>query len=179
MQQLEMESNGKRVTRDGVALTRPACGVTWGAAGTNAQHSFFQLLHQGVEEIPVELIVNAGAHEGPHAHRAKVFANALAQARALMVGKATAEPHRAFPGDRASTLMAIEALSPEALGALLAFYEHRTFAQAVLAGINPFDQFGVELGKEVASQLLPALEGGPVPSGLDASTAAWMDRLKL
>ncbi|MEQ1619257.1 MAG: glucose-6-phosphate isomerase [Terricaulis sp.] len=178
MQQLEMESNGKGVSRNGEKLSRSACGVTWGAAGTNAQHSFFQLLHQGVQEIPVELIVNAGAHEGPPAHRAKVFANALAQARALMMGKASSKPHRVFPGDRASTLMAIDALSPEALGALLAFYEHRTFTQAVLAGINPFDQFGVELGKEMANALLPALVGGPSPEGLDASTAAWLRRLR-
>jgi glucose-6-phosphate isomerase len=197
MQQLEMESNGKRVSRDGEALERSACGVTWGAAGTNAQHSFFQLLHQGVGEIPVEFIVNAGAHEGPASHRAKVFANALAQTRALMVGKSAAQaraemvakgmseaeanrlaPHRAFPGNRASTLMAIDALTPEALGALLAFYEHRTFAQAVLAGINPFDQWGVELGKEMANALLPALEGGAASPDLDASTAAWVERLR-
>jgi glucose-6-phosphate isomerase len=197
LQQLEMESNGKRVTRDGAALTRPACAVTWGAAGTNAQHSFFQLLHQGVEEIPVEIIVNAGAHEGPQSHRAKVFANALAQARALMIGKTTEQakaamrargvseaeaarlaPHRAFPGNRASTLMALDALTPEALGALLAFYEHRTFAQAALSGVNPFDQWGVELGKEMANALLPALEGGAAPAGLDASTAVWLDRLR-
>ncbi|HYD87569.1 MAG TPA: glucose-6-phosphate isomerase [Vitreimonas sp.] len=195
LQQLEMESNGKRVTRDGEPLTRSACAVTWGAAGTNAQHSFFQLLHQGVEEIPVEFIVNAGPQEGPPAHRAKVYANALAQARALMVGKsqqqvlsemkakgvANAEalaPHRTFPGNRASTMMAIDALSPEAVGALLAFYEHRTFTQAVLACVNPFDQWGVELGKEMANALLPALEGGTAPADVDASTAFWLDRLK-
>jgi len=197
LQQLEMESNGKGVTRDGAALARSACAVTWGAAGTNAQHSFFQLLHQGVEEIPVEFIVNSGAQEGPPAHRAKVYANALAQARALMVGKSAAQaktemiakgaseaeasqlaPHRAFTGNRASTLMAIDELSPEASGALLAFYEHRTFAQAVLAGINPFDQWGVELGKEMASALLPALEGGAEPPGLDESTAAWLRQLR-
>jgi glucose-6-phosphate isomerase len=196
LQQLEMESNGKRVTRDGELLSRSACAVTWGAAGTNAQHSFFQLLHQGVEEIPVEFIVNAGAHEGPPSHRAKVFANALAQARALMVGKSEAQaraemltrgmseadanrlaPHRAFPGDRASTMMSIDALTPEALGALLAFYEHRTFSQAVLAGVNPFDQWGVELGKEMANALLPALEGGGVEA-LDESTKAWVERLR-
>jgi glucose-6-phosphate isomerase len=197
LQQLEMESNGKGVTRDGAAIARSAAAVTWGAAGTNAQHSFFQLLHQGVDEIPVEFIVNAGAHEGPASHRAKVYANALAQARALMLGKsaeaaraemvakgASAEeaarlaPHRAFSGDRASTLMAIDALSPEALGALLAFYEHRTFTQAVLAGVNPFDQWGVELGKEMAGALLPALEGKPAAGDLDASTAAWVKRLR-
>jgi glucose-6-phosphate isomerase len=196
-QQVEMESNGKGVTRDGAALERSACAVTWGAAGTNAQHSFFQLLHQGVEEIPVEFIVNAGPQEGPPSHRAKVYANALAQARALMVGKSAAQakaemitrgvseadatrlaPHRAFTGNRASTLMAIDALSPEALGALLAFYEHRVFVQAVLAGINPFDQWGVELGKEMANALRPALEGGTPPGDLDPSTAAWLRRLR-
>ncbi|MBL8531048.1 MAG: glucose-6-phosphate isomerase [Hyphomonadaceae bacterium] len=196
LQQLEMESNGKRVTRAGEALARSACAVTWGAAGTNAQHSFFQLLHQGVEAIPVEFIVNAGAHEGPPSHRAKVFANALAQARALMVGKSAAQaraemiaqgmneaeadrlaPHRAFPGNRPSTLMALDALTPQALGALLAFYEHRTFAQAVLAGVNPFDQWGVELGKEMANALLPVLELG-ASADLDPSTAAWVARLK-
>lgn len=178
LQQLEMESNGKGVSRDGAALARSACAVTWGAAGTNAQHSFFQLLHQGAQEIPVELIVNAGAHEGPPAHRAKVFANALAQARALMIGRPSSDPHRSFPGNRASTLMAMDALSPEALGALLAFYEHRTFTQAVLSGINPFDQFGVELGKEMANALLPALEGGATPLGLDASTQNWVNKLR-
>lgn len=196
-QQTEMESNGKGVTRDGAPLRRSACAVTWGAAGTNAQHSFFQLLHQGVEEIPVEFIVNAGAQEGPPSHRAKVYANALAQARALMVGKGEAQakaemiakgtseadatrlaPHRAFTGNRPSTLMAIDALTPEALGALLAFYEHRTFAEAVLAGINPFDQWGVELGKEMANALLPALEGGAAPENLDPSTAAWLRHLR-
>lgn len=197
MQQLEMESNGKRVSRDGAALNRSACGVTWGAAGTNAQHSFFQLLHQGVDEIPVEFILNAGDHEGASSHRAKLYANALAQARALMVGKSETQaksemiakgmdaavaaelaPHRAFPGDRSSTLLAIDALSPAALGALLAFYEHRTFTQAVLAGVNPFDQWGVELGKEMANQLLPALEGGKSEATLDPSTSAWIERLR-
>ncbi len=196
-QQLEMESNGKGVTRDGAPLQRSACAVTWGAAGTNAQHSFFQLLHQGADEIPVEFVVNAGPQEGPSSHRAKVYANALAQARALMVGKSAAQakaemiakgvseaeasrlaPHRAFTGNRASTLMAIDALTPEALGALLAFYEHRTFAEAVLSGINPFDQWGVELGKEMANALLPALEGGTPPADLDASTAFWVLQLR-
>ncbi|ANP46846.1 glucose-6-phosphate isomerase [Candidatus Viadribacter manganicus] len=197
LQQLEMESNGKGVTRNGVALERAASAVTWGAAGTNAQHSFFQQLHQGVDEVPVEFIVNAGPQEGPPSHRAKVFANALAQARALMVGKSAAQakaemiakgasqaeaaqlaPHRGFTGNRASTMMALDALSPEALGALLAFYEHRTFAQAVLAGINPFDQWGVELGKEMANALLAALEGGNPPADIDPSTAAWLRQLR-
>ncbi|MBI3437463.1 MAG: glucose-6-phosphate isomerase [Proteobacteria bacterium] len=197
MQQLEMESNGKHITRNGQTLTRPSAGVTWGAAGTNGQHSFFQLLHQGVDEIPVEFILFKDGHEGPPGHRAKLFANALAQSRALMVGKsaeaARAEmlakgmsvaeadmlaPHRAFPGNRCSTTLCIDALSPEALGALIAFYEHRTFAQGVLAGINSFDQWGVELGKEMANQLAAPLQGGSEPQNLDPSTAAWIGRLK-
>ncbi len=178
LQQLEMESNGKGVTRDGAPLQRSACAVTWGAAGTNAQHSFFQLLHQGLEAIPVEFVINAGPSEGPPAHRAMVFANALAQARALMVGRDTDDQRRRFNGDRASTLMCLDALTPHALGALLAFYEHRTFAQAVLAAVNPFDQFGVELGKEMAGQLLPALQGAEAPAGLDPSTSAWIRRLR-
>ncbi|MBS0384064.1 MAG: glucose-6-phosphate isomerase, partial [Proteobacteria bacterium] len=197
MQQLEMESNGKRVTRGGASLARPSAGVTWGAAGTNAQHSFFQLLHQGVEEIPVELVLFKDGHEGPPAHRAKLFANALAQARALMVGKsedaARAEmiakgmsaeeavrlaPHRTFEGDRTSTILCMDALTPAALGALIAFYEHRTFTQGVLAGINSFDQWGVELGKEMANQLTAPLQGGAEPQDLDASTAAWIGRLR-
>jgi len=195
LQQLEMESNGKGVTREGQVLEELACSVTWGAAGTNGQHSFFQLLHQGLEEIPVEILINAGPGEGPAEHRAKLLANALAQARALMVGKSLAQarnemvakglpvgeadrlaPHRAFKGDRASSLIAFDALSPPALGALLAFYEHRTFAQGILADINSFDQWGVELGKEMANQLAPALNGGAL-SDLDPSTAAWVRRL--
>lgn len=196
LQQLEMESNGKGVTREGDKLERPAAGVTWGSAGTNAQHSFFQLLHQGVEEIPLETIVVASGAEGPQDHRAMLLANALAQTSALMLGKSAGQaeaemiakgmsaadakrlaPHRAFPGDRASTLMAMEDLSPESLGALLAFYEHRTFVQSVLSDINAFDQWGVELGKEMANALLPALKGGQAPANLDASTSTWVKRL--
>lgn len=196
MQQLEMESNGKRVDRDGAALARLSAGVTWGEPGTVAQHSFFQLLHQGVEEIPVEFVLSQSGGEGPAAHRIPLLANSLAQARALMLGKSETQakaemvaggmseaeaarlaPHRTFPGDRASTIIGLDALTPESLGALLAFYEHRTFTQAVLAGINPFDQYGVELGKEMANQLTPAFEGKDV-AGLDSSTEAWVKRLR-
>lgn len=197
MQQLEMESNGKRVDRDGRPIARASAGVTWGEPGTTAQHSFFQLLHQGVEEIPVEFVLALHGSEGPASHRLPLLANALGQARALMLGKSEAEakaemmkagvseaeaarlaPHRTFPGDRASTIIGLDALTPEALGALLAFYEHRTFTQAVLAGINPFDQYGVELGKEMANALTPVLEGARGVDGLDASTAAWVGRVK-
>lgn len=193
LQQLEMESNGKRVTRDGAALTTPASVVTWGAAGANAQHSFFQMLHQGTEQIPVEfvLVKDAGG-----AGRTPLLANALAQAQALMHGKsedqaradmiakgvseaeaARLAPHRTFPGNRASTILALDDLSPESLGALLAFYEHRTVAQAFLAGINPFDQYGVELGKEMAGALQPAMAGEAPPPD-DPATAAWIARLR-
>jgi len=195
LQQLEMESNGKGVDADGLPLARLAAGVTWGEPGTNAQHSFFQLLHQGRAAIPVEFLVVAKG-EGPAGHRAMLLANALAQAQALYEGKsadaAKAEmlakgesaeraaflaPHRAFPGDRPSTMIGLADLSPQTLGALLAFYEHRTVMQAWLAGINPFDQWGVELGKQMAGALLPALKGGDA-SGFDPATKAWVERLK-
>jgi glucose-6-phosphate isomerase len=184
------------VAADGRPLARSAAAVTWGDAGTNAQHSFFQLLHQGLDVIPVEFLVHAGAGEGPPAHREMLVSNALAQARALYEGKtadaAKAEmlakgesperaaqlaPHRAFPGDRPSTFMALDELGPRTLGALIAFYEHRTVIQAWLAGVNPFDQWGVELGKQMAALLLPALKGGP-PGDVDPATAAWVARLR-
>ncbi len=196
LQQLEMESNGKGVDADGAPLARLAAGVTWGDAGTNAQHSFFQLLHQGRDVIPVDFIVLADGAEGPPAHRAMLLSNVLAQAQALLEGKtedaAKAEmlakgedperaaflsTHRAFPGDRPSTLLALDRLDPATLGAIIAFYEHRTVIQAWLAGINPFDQWGVELGKQMAAKLLPALTG-EAAGEMDASTAAWVARLK-
>lgn len=197
LQQQEMESNGKSVDLEGNRLERASAMVTWGEAGTTGQHSFFQMLHQGADEIPVEFIVVESGAEGPAKHRVPLLANALAQARALMLGKtedaakadmiakgteareaARLAPHRAFPGNRCSTLVGIDALTPEALGALIAFYEHRTFTQGVLAGINSFDQYGVELGKEMATALTPALEGKATPSDLDGSTAAWIERLR-
>ncbi|MBI1251488.1 MAG: glucose-6-phosphate isomerase [Alphaproteobacteria bacterium] len=196
LQQLEMESNGKGVDENGAALEASAAGVTWGAAGANAQHSFFQLLHQGVEKIPVEFVVQMHGLEGPPERRAALHANALAQAEALLIGKSAEEayaemiaagmdaaraealaPHRAFSGDRSSTLLGLEDLSPESFGALLAFYEHRTVAQAWMSGINPFDQWGVELGKALAKRLQAVLEGEDAPP-LDASTRAWVERLR-
>jgi glucose-6-phosphate isomerase len=195
LQQLEMESNGKGVDVDGHTLARRSATLTWGEPGTNAQHSFFQLLHQGRDVIPVEFVVVAES-EGPASHRAMTLANALAQAQALYEGK-TAEaakaemraagmdeahaaalaPHRAFSGDRPSTMLALDDLSPKTLGALLAFYEHRTVIQAWLFGINPFDQWGVELGKQMAGALLPALSGAGGGT-FDPATAAWVARLK-
>jgi len=202
LQQLEMESNGKAVDKDGKPVRHLAAAVTWGDVGTNAQHSLFQLLHQGAEAIPVEFIIDMGphrgeAHEGPAAHRTLLRANALAQAEALLVGKnanavraelfaagneagaaAKLAPHKTFPGDRPSTIIGLEAIAPTALGALLAFYEHRTFVQAVLMGVNAFDQWGVELGKVLAQGIARALEGRPPARQHDPSTAAWIARLK-
>ncbi len=196
LQQMEMESNGKSVTRDGAPLTRLAQEVTWGSSGTNGQHSFFQLLQQGVEKIPVEFVIVREGLGGAPAHRTALLSNALAQAEALMAGKSRAAveeemrqagksaeetaalaPHRVFSGDRPSTIIALDRLTPKSLGALLAFYEHRTFTQGVLMGVNSFDQWGVELGKQLAGSLSGALTGAD--SGKrDPSTQAWIERLR-
>lgn len=154
LQQLEMESNGKSVTRDGAPLGRQSAAITWGGVGTDAQHAVFQLLHQGTHLVPVEFIV---AREPDHlldaAHHEALVANCIAQGAALMAGRASEDGARDYPGDRPSTTILLDRVTPHALGALIAFYEHRVFANAVLLGINPFDQFGVELGKEMAREL--------------------------
>ncbi len=152
LQQLEMESNGKSVGIDGTPLTRPSAPVTWGGVGTDAQHAVFQLLHQGTHLIPVEFVAVIEPGDAlDDAHHRQLLLNAFAQGAALMTGRANeADPARAYPGDRPSATILIDALEARALGALIAFYEHRTFVNAVLLGINPFDQFGVELGKEMA-----------------------------
>lgn len=154
LQQLEMESNGKSVTLDGAPLGRDSAAITWGGVGTDAQHAVFQLLHQGTHLVPVEFIV---AREPDHlldaAHHETLVANCIAQGAALMAGRASADGARSYPGDRPSTTILLDRVTPHALGALIAFYEHRVFANAVLLGINPFDQFGVELGKEMAKGL--------------------------
>jgi glucose-6-phosphate isomerase len=195
LQQLEMESNGKRVTADGRPVTRATAPSVFGDAGTNGQHAFFQLLHQGTDVIPVDFVAVARNEEGPSGLHAKLLANVLAQAEALMVGRSEADvrrelqgkglnpaainelaPQRTFPGDRPSTLILLEKLTPEALGALLALYEHKTFVEGVLWGINSFDQWGVELGKSLATRILGELEGGErLPH--DPSTAALVERL--
>jgi glucose-6-phosphate isomerase len=193
LQQLEMESNGKRVSALGEALSTSAAAVTWGDVGANAQHSFFQLLHQGVDPIPVEFIVCAQT-EGSGEQRAGLLGNALAQAEALLVGRsqnaarqqliaagvtenlAALSAQKAFPGNRGSTLIGLERLDAQTLGALIAFYEHRTVLQAALMGINPFDQWGVELGKELAGVIAAEIAGGPARPH-DPSTTAWIKRL--
>jgi glucose-6-phosphate isomerase len=196
LQQLEMESNGKRVTADGRPVPRPTAPVVFGDAGTNGQHAFFQLLHQGADVIPVEFVAAARSGEGPAGAHAKLLSNLLAQGEALLIGRPEVEvraelagkgldaaaidtlaPQRTFPGDRPSSLILMDALTPASLGALLALYEHKTFVEGVLWEINSFDQWGVELGKTLAGRILTEWEGG-APGAHDASTAALLARLK-
>jgi len=199
LQQLEMESNGKRVDLDGRPLPFATSPVVWGEPGTNGQHAYFQMLHQGTDVVPVEFIAvktPAVGHEGLYADlHAKLLANCLAQSQALMQGKPAAEAatetpptasrtiareviaeHRSFPGNRPSTTLVLEALTPRTLGALIALYEHRVFCSGALWGINSFDQWGVELGKALCNALLPRFATGAT-DGLDASTAGLLSRL--
>ena len=154
LQQLEMESNGKSVRLDGAPVGRATAPVTWGGVGTDAQHAVFQLLHQGTHLVPVEFVacVEPG-HAFDEEHHRQLLVNCFAQGAALMSGKASDDPHRSYPGDRPSTTILLDRLDPATLGALIAFYEHRTFVNAVLLSINPFDQFGVELGKAMAKAI--------------------------
>ncbi len=195
VQQLDMESLGKGVARSGAKLERPSGPVIWGEPGTNAQHSFFQLLHQGTDVIPVEFILAAEPRERMDDHHEKLVANCLAQSAALAFGRTEEEaraemaakgmdpaeiarlaPHRAFPGDRPSLTILHRRLDAFALGRLIALYEHRVFVEAAVWGINPFDQWGVELGKAMANDLLPAVKGGDA-SGFDAGTRFLLERL--
>jgi glucose-6-phosphate isomerase len=173
LQQLEMESNGKSVTISGQPVGHPTAPVTWGGTGTDAQHAVFQLLHQGTLTIPVEFVAvrEADDTQDPEHHRLLLL-NAFAQGAALMRGRASDDPQRAYAGNRPSATILLDRLDARTLGALIAFYEHRTFANAVLLGINPFDQFGVELGKAIARQL----SEGADQDQLDASTRALIDR---
>ena len=176
LQQLEMESNGKSVRTDGQAVAAPTAPVTWGGTGTDAQHAVFQLLHQGTSPVPVEFVaVRDGEDSQDPEHRRLLLLNAFAQGAALMQGQASDDAQRAYPGNRPSATILLEQLDPRSLGALIAFYEHRTFANAVLLGINPFDQWGVELGKAIARRLGEDTDDG----SLDASTRALMERAGL
>ena len=167
LQQLEMESNGKSVTAEGAPVSGPTAPITWGGVGTDAQHAVFQLLHQGTHLVPVDFVAAIAPGDAlDPAHHRNLLANCFAQGAALMAGKASGDPARAYAGDRPSATILLDELTPASLGALLAFHEHRTFANAVLMGINPFDQFGVELGKEIARQIE---KGG---ARFDASTEA-------
>ena len=194
LQQLEMESNGKRVHRDGTPVTRQTCPVVFGEPGTNGQHAFFQQIHQGPQIVPAEFVIVAKTHAD--APESPLWSNALAQGQALMLGKTTeaakAEglaqglseeeatrlaPHRTFTGNRPSTAILMDRLTPETLGALLALYEHKTFVEGVIWDINSFDQWGVELGKVLAKAILKDVDAGGPSADLDASTAALMTRL--
>jgi glucose-6-phosphate isomerase len=173
LQQLEMESNGKSVTPDGMPLGRSSAAITWGGVGTDAQHAVFQLLHQGTRLIPVEFVasIEAGDTLDP-AHHQQLLANCFAQGAALMAGRYAADGNRNYPGDRPSTTILLDQLDARTLGALIAFYEQRTFVNAVLLGLNPFDQFGVELGKEMAKKI----DDPEARAGFDPSTQALMVR---
>ncbi len=196
LQQLEMESNGKRVTPQGQPVAHATAAAVFGDAGTNVQHAFFQLMHQGTDVVPVDFIAVREASEGDRAAQRILLANVIAQAEALLVGRTEADvraelaakglpaaeidtlaPQRTFPGDRPSAFILLDRLDPARLGALLALYEHKTFVEGVLWGINSFDQWGVELGKSLASRVLGELEGGP--AGLhDPSTTALIAKLR-
>jgi glucose-6-phosphate isomerase len=196
LQQLEMESNGKRVDMSGDALPFATSPVVWGEPGTNGQHAYFQMLHQGTDAVPVEFIAVRTPSHGLADQHVKLLANCVAQSQALMQGKSADEArqehaptaaadfdrdalarHRSFPGNRPSTTLVLDALTPRSLGALVALYEHRVFTSGALWGINSFDQWGVELGKALANQLLPRFASGDM-AGLDASTAALLQRLR-
>ncbi|TVV74582.1 glucose-6-phosphate isomerase [Sphingomonas solaris] len=172
LQQLEMESNGKSVTAEGKPVGRDTAPISWGGVGTDAQHAVFQLLHQGTRLVPVEFIASVDpGHALDDGHHRQLLVNAFAQGAALMAGKAHDDPARAYAGDRPSTTILLDRVDPARLGALIAFYENRVFAAATLLGINPFDQFGVELGKEIARSI--ESEG---TDRFDASTRALIAR---
>lgn len=194
LQQLEMESNGKRVHRDGSPVTRQTCPVVFGEPGTNGQHAFFQQIHQGPQVVPAEFVIVRSTHED--APESPLWSNALAQGQALMLGKTTAQAHaeliaagadpaeadrlashKTFPGNRPSTAIVMERVTPETVGALLALYEHKTFVEGVIWDINSFDQWGVELGKVLAKAILKDVAAGGASDRLDPSTAGLLNRL--
>ena len=177
LQQLEMESNGKRVDAQGDALPYGTSPVLWGEPGTNGQHAYFQMLHQGTDVVPVEFVAVKTPRHTLAGHHDLLLANVLAQAQALMVGKTDAGGHKHFPGNRPSTFLLLDELTPTSLGALIALQEHRVFVSGSLWGINSFDQWGVELGKVLAKDIEPRLASGDV-SGLDGSTAGLLQKLR-
>ena len=188
LQQLVMESNGKRVTRDGEPVDVETAPVVWGEPGTNGQHSFHQLLHQGTALVPCDIVAFASPVEPLGDHHDLLLANALAQAQALAFGRTADElrqagvperlvPHKVMPGNRPTTFLLLDRLTPFALGSLVALYEHVVFTQGAVWGIDSFDQWGVELGKELAVSLAPVLGGAPPAEPLDASTATLVERI--
>jgi glucose-6-phosphate isomerase len=191
LQQLDMESNGKSVQLDGDAITQATGPIIFGEPGTNGQHAFFQLLHQGTEVTPIDFLVAAEPNKSDQGHHALLFANCIAQSEALMRGRSEDDvrkilqaqgltaaeidalaPHKVFSGDRPSSTLLYRKLTPRTLGRLVALYEHKVFVQSVIWNINPFDQWGVELGKELCNRLAPlVLDAGAELIGLDGSTA--------
>ena len=182
LQQLDMESNGKGVDRDGNSLTRASGPVVWGQVGSNGQHAFFQLLHQGSQIVPCEFLIAAEGHEPElQEQHALLVANCIAQSKALMRGRPadeTPDPQRAFPGNRPSITLAYRKLTPRTLGRIVALYEHRVFVEGIIWNINSFDQFGVELGKILAMEMLPLVQGKERTDKKDASTVALLKALK-
>ena len=194
LQQLTMESNGKQVSAAGSQLPYQTGPVLWGSAGTMGQHSFHQLLHQGTRDCPVDFVLPLTTHTGMSAQHQRLVANCLAQSRALMVGRSEAEaldalagrgvplaeaerlaPHMMMPGNRPNSVITMDSLNPATLGALLALYEHRTFCSGQLWGINSFDQWGVELGKELGAEILGELSVEGAGLGMDAATLRLME----
>jgi glucose-6-phosphate isomerase len=177
LQQLEMESNGKRVDREGHVVDYATAPVLFGNVGANSQHSFHQLLHQGTHLVPIDFVLvrRAGARQP---FQRILLASALAQAAALTHGATTpGQPEKDYPGNAPSTTIVLPELTPHTLGALIALYEHKVFVQGVLWNINSFDQMGVELGKAIAKTLVPAFEGGAAPAGADGATLGLIERL--
>ena len=194
LQQGDMESNGKGVTRDGVPVEYSTGPVVWGEPGTDGQHAFYQLIHQGTQMIPADFIAPIHSHNPVSDHHAKLMANFFAQTEALMRGRTADEaraemiaegmdpqradeltPHRTFPGNRPTNSILVERVTPRTLGALIALYEHRIFTQGVVWGVNSYDQWGVELGKQLAGVILKEIREGEVSTPHDASTSALLD----
>ena len=195
LQQLEMESNGKRVDRNGNEVDYATQMVVWGEPGTNGQHSFYQLLHQGAHMIPADFLAPLASHNPLGEHHAMLLSNCFAQTEALMLGKTAEEvraelaaqglggealeallPYKVFPGNRPTNTLLLDKLDPCTLGMLIALYEHKVFVQGVVWNINSFDQWGVEFGKQLAGKLLPELQGKPCVSPHDASTSGLIER---
>ncbi len=177
LQQLEMESNGKQVDASGEALPFATSSALWGEPGTNGQHAYFQMLHQGTDVVPVEFVAVKKARHALDGHQTLLLANGLAQAQALMVGKQDAGGHKNFPGNRPSTFLLLDELTPTTLGSLIALQEHRVFVSGSVWGINSFDQWGVELGKVLAKDVEARLLSGDA-AGLDGSTAGLLALLR-
>ena len=180
LQQLQMESSGKGVRKDGNPVTVKTGQVIWGEPGSNAQHSFYQLLHQGTRFVPVDFVLPLESSGGAQEQQDLAIANCLAQSEALMDGfePEADEPYRRHPGNRPSNMILMNRLTPNSLGQLIALYEHKVFVEGVIWGINPFDQYGVELGKRLAVALSPALAGEPGTQGSNASTTGLLDRIR-